>query len=73
MNARKNMIVSVFYDEKGKKITFYLTSTNDLINKQRPYAIRDMKFPWIDFFEKQQLFKISARMYNYYKNILLFT
>lgn len=73
MNAKKNAIVSIFYDEKNKKITFYLTNINDLINKQKMYVIKEMKFPWIEFYGKEQLFKISTRMYNYYKNILLFT
>lgn len=47
MNIKKNMVVSIFYDEKNKKITFMMTNNNDLYNKEKAMWVKDMHFPWI--------------------------
>jgi hypothetical protein len=73
MAGRRSAVVSIFYDQKGKKIKFYLTNVAELANKQKMYFMREMKFPWIEFYHKEQLFKVSTRIYKYYKNVLLFT
>jgi hypothetical protein len=47
MNSKKNAIVSIFFDEKAEKITFYITNSNDFINRQKIYYVKDMKFSWM--------------------------
>jgi len=72
MNVSKGIIVSIFYDERSEKITFLITSNHELTNKQKIFHIKDMHFPWIEFYKKEHLFKVNSRLYYYYKNILLF-
>ena len=47
MNSRRNAIVSIFFDFKTKKITFYITNSNDFVNRQKVYFVKDMKFAWM--------------------------
>ncbi len=47
MNSKRNVTVTTFYDEKAKKITFYLTNSNEHISKHKICWLKDMKFPWI--------------------------
>lgn len=47
MNAKKGIIVSIFYDEKAQKMSFVISNNHELINRQKVYEIKEMHIPWI--------------------------